>query len=134
MKVAVVKQKQLQRKPRKNSEAPTVCVCVRACACVRACVRVCACVRACVRVCVRVSVCACVRALCEHPLEPQNFSRLSLRRSLSLVSFVVVVVVVVVVYLPYGDDWLVVPCMVPSSKISRKRSFLVNSFPVMRTV
>ena len=39
-----------------------MCVCVRACACVRACVRVCVCVCVCVWVCVRVRVRACVRA------------------------------------------------------------------------
>ena len=41
-----------------------MCVCVRACACVRACVRACVCVRArvCVCVCACVSVHACVRA------------------------------------------------------------------------
>ena len=34
-----------------------MCVCVRACACVRACVRACVCV--CVRACVFVCVCVC---------------------------------------------------------------------------
>ncbi len=40
-----------------------VCVCVRACVCVRVCVCVCACV--CMRVCMRVCVCACVRVVAQ---------------------------------------------------------------------